>query len=248
MTSTPHFPRPLRFLAGAALLGGSLAQGDFKARMTGMIPEHNQVAEIMEFGYDEQIQEIHERFRQAERQDPRWFRDYRAAHADSAFLPYHVKFGVSAQEYERLLTDKGLRLIRTGRTARLAVTISGGKAIFQGGSGAEALKGIVLNLATGELRLPESNLVARPQVRSVGTRGDVLGLGSRSGWGWEISSTNPQSRVSVWANFTLMQFPNGTVLLAYKKAAIINNKYQPEIDLTLFYDKRGASSLKSRVQ
>ncbi|WP_157463467.1 hypothetical protein [Deinococcus pimensis] len=248
MMRAPRSPRTLRVLAVATLLSVSLAQNDFKARMTAMLPENNQVAEIMEFGYDQEIQNIQERFRQAERQDPRWFRDWRAAHADDPILPYHVKFGVSAQEYERLLTDKGLRLVRTGRTARLNVTVSGGRMIFQGGSGAEALKGIVLNLNTGELRVPESSVVARPQTRYVNGRGDVLGLGTRSGWGWEVSSANPQSRVNIWANFTLMQFSNGTVLLAFKKAALVDNRYQPEIDLTLFYDRKNVTSGRAGTQ
>lgn len=231
---------PLRALVGASLLSVALAQSDVKGRITAMLPDNGQAAEVMEVGLDDEIRDIQTRLRQAQRQDPRWFSSYSSSHAADPFLPYHPKFGITEREYERFLTDSGIRVVRSGRTARVNVTIVGGKAIFQGGVGAEALKGIVLNIATGELKLPEGPS-ARPHTVYVNGRTDDTGLGTRSGYGWKLSMSG-QNGMSIWANFNLVQLAGGAVLLAFNKVTVVNGRYQPEINLNLLFEKKSTFS------
>ncbi|WP_157448821.1 hypothetical protein [Deinococcus peraridilitoris] len=236
MISFPRLSRLLPTLLCGGLLSLALAQGDLRARLLAFMPDNGQVAEVMVWTPDPQIMAIKERIRQASQQDPRWFREYAAEHgADSP--PWHPKFGVSEGEYQRSLSPDWVRLERTGKTVRLLVVKTGNRVTFQGGVGAEALRGLSLDVASGELRTAEG-FTARPRTVNVAAKDDHLGLGARRGWSWQIEDVNLRTRTAVIANLGLQQLSNGGVLLAYNRGSTVDGKRQPEVSLALIYDKK----------
>jgi|GEM_PF-5974705 len=232
--------RPTLILLSATLAWAAPVQADLRSRLLALVPDTTQAAEILKWGVDPEIVVIRERITQAVRQDPAWFRDYSDLFPGRT-PPYHPKFGVSEGEYRRLLTESGVRLLKTGGAARVTVTVTSTRVTFQGGTnGAEVLKGITLNLTTGELRVPEG-FTAKPHSVSVNGQNDNVGLPSRTGWGWSIVGTNAQTKTVVRANLSLLQLETGEVLLAYNRASSVNHKPQPEVDLNLLYTKRNPS-------
>lgn len=237
MMLPPRLFRPLTALAGAALLGVVFGQSDFKSRMLAMLPENAQNAEVMAWVPDPEVVAIKERIRQAQQQDPRWFREYAAEHADDPVPPWHPKFGVTESEYARTLSPDWLHLEKTGKQVRLFLSRTGNKVVFQGGPGAEALRGLTLDVSTGEVRIPEG-FSAKPRTVDLSEKDDHIGLGARKGWGWSFEGVNLKTHVAVKANLNLLQLASGGVVLAYNRGSTLDFKRQPEVNLTLVYDKK----------
>lgn len=236
--------RFLPLLLGGVTLSLALAQGglgDMRARLQPLLPDHLQSADVMNWVPDAEVAAIKERIRQASRQDPRWFRDYAAEHSGESVLPWHPKFNVSESEYQRALSPDWVSVQKMGKSARLYMAKTSERVTFQGGPGAEVLRGLSLDLNTGELRTPDG-FVARPKAVNVPAVADTTGLGARRGWGWHIESVNLVTKTAVIANFNLLQLSSGAVVLAYNRGSTVDRKLQPQINLTLMYEKKSGVS------
>lgn len=243
MPIAPSF-RILPTLLAVALLGAALAQGDLRARLLAMLPDSAQSAQVLEYTQDPEYAALQERVDFAMRQDPLWFRDYLAQYQGQSRIPYNPKFGVNEREYLRYIGDccRGVRLTKNGKAVRLSISRSGNKVTFQGGGGADGLRGLTLDIVTGELRVPEG-FSARPH--PIIANDNALGLQPRKGWGWQITNSKASSRMSMWAGFSLLQFQNGTVLLSYHRQTSVGGQLQPELDLNVLYEKKNTPAART---
>lgn len=251
MHLSPHF-RPARVLLGAALLlpaligasvaGPAQAQLDLKARLLALLPEGTQAVNEMSWQRDPDLAAIELRMNQAVQSDPRWFREYFASHSADEQIPYHPKFGVTERDYVRYSEDPGVRLVKTGKLLKVTTIKQGNRLIFQGGAGTEMLRGVSLDLVSGELRIPEGYTAKSHAVNVVVAPGrvDAFGLPARKGWGWSINPTGAAGpgKTSVWARLTLVQFAGGPVLLSYNRAVVANGRQRPNETLDVMYEKK----------
>ncbi len=225
----------------AATLGLALAQGDYnRARVQGLLPQNGQGATMLLWTRQPQVEVISQRIAQAGRLDPAWFRAYFASVSPGAAPPYDARLnevGVSPQDYQLWLTFRSrVSLTDTGRQVRLNVVRSGNRVIFSPSPGTEALSGLSLDLASGELRTPEG-FSGKPHAVQVNAANDAFGIGARSGYGWAVQGSNPRTQNAIRANLTLVQLSDGGVLLSYNRVSILAGRTQPEVALNLRYQK-----------
>lgn len=231
--------RPFHALLGVAALGVALAQSDLRPRLGVMLPDGPQTVELLEWQPNNEVVVIRDRFLQAQRADPHWFRAYEDAHADEAVLPWHPKFGVTASDYQKYLTADRGSFVRTGKTTTLLLEKLGNKVIFRGGNGVEALRGLLLDLVSGELRLPEG-FKALPEPVSVNTSG--AGLAPRRGYAWHMEGADTTSKLVLRAQLSLLRFDDGSVLMSYNRVSAKNGKRLPSVDINVLYGKKAEVS------
>lgn len=147
--------------------------------------------------------------------------------------PYDPRFGVTPEEYARMVVFRNT-LSPTTRSVKLNVTRTERKVTFGQATGAEALRGISLDLMTGEMRLPEG-YVAKPHAVQVSAELDGTGLGARSGWGWKFQGSDPKTFNAIDASVSLMRLSSGSIVLTYNRISIVKGRLQPEVQLYLTY-------------
>ena len=231
--------RSFRVLLGAAVLGSALAQSDLKSRLMALLPGSVQSVELLEWQPNEEIVAIRERILQAQRADPRWFREYAASHEDQEVLPWHPKFGVSERDYQKYLSADRGHFAKTGKTTNLVMDKVGTKVIFRGGNGVEALSGLLLDLVSGELRLPEG-FTASPIPVNVSVSNS--GLGPRKGYAWHINGADTTAKLVLRVQLSLLQFADGSVLMSYNRASAKNSRPLPIVDINVLYGKKAEVS------
>lgn len=228
---------PARLTAAALVLAGvALAQGDLKAKLLALLPTSVQYASMLNWSRQPQIVSIEQRILRAGAQDPRWFRSYFASLQPGDTPAYDVRLGVSADEYKTWLVFKNSYRLQPVGTARFYVTRTGNKLVFNGSQGAESLRGLTIDLVTGELRTPEG-FGAQPHPVYVSAAQDQFGIGERSGWGWKVEGSNPTTKNAILANLNVWQLAGNGVLINYNRKSLINGARQAEIDLNLRYTK-----------
>lgn len=226
-------------LAALVLAGVALAQGDLKdlrSKMQALLPDGVQYASLLSWSRQPQIVSIEQRILRAGAQDPRWFRSYFASLQPGETPAYDTRLGVSADEYKTWLVFKNSYRLQPVGMARMSVSRSGNKLTFSGSQGAEALRGLTIDLATGELRTPEG-FGGPPHPVYVSAAQDQVGIGERSGWGWKVEGSNPATKNAILANLNVWQLSNNEVLINYNRKSLINGARQAEIDLNLRYTK-----------
>ncbi len=232
--------RSFRVLFGAAVLSVALAQSDLRSRLTAMLPNSSpQSVELLEWQANDEIVAIRDRILQAQRADPRWFRAYEDAHAGEDVLPWHPKFGVTPGDYQKYLSADRGSFVKTGRVTNLLLDKLGNKIIFRGGSGIEALRGLLLDVVSGELQLPEG-FKAMPEPVSVNVRS--AGLAPRRGYAWHMEGADTTNKLVLRAQLSLLRFDDGSVLLSYNRVSAKNGKRLPSVDVNVLYDKKAEVS------
>lgn len=224
-----------------ASAGLALAQGEYnRARVQALLPAPGQDAALLAWTRNAQVEVISERIAQAGRLNPVWFRAYFASVVPGSSPAYDSHLGdagVSPEDYQLWLKFRNkISLQATGESVRLNVTRSGNKVVFGGAPGAEALKGLTLDLASGELRTPEG-FSAKPRAVQVSADQDQFDIGARSGYGWTVQGSDPKTQNAIRATLNMFQLANGQVLLSYNRRSIVAGRLQADVDLNLLYGK-----------
>ncbi|WP_148234844.1 hypothetical protein [Deinococcus maricopensis] len=209
----------------------ALAQTDYRARLTALLPASGQAARVMEWRTTAAgVALIQDRLATTA---PNLLDNFAASVRVGKVPPYDPRYGVTPEEYARLVVFRNT-LATTGRSVKLNVTRTDRKLTFGQAAGAEALRGISLDLVSGEMRLPEG-YVARPHAVQVSADVDGTGLGARSGWGWKFQGSDPKTFNAIDASVSLMRLSSGSVVLTYNRISIVKGRLQPEVQLYLTY-------------
>lgn len=224
----------------AVSAGLALAQGDYnRVRVQAMLPAPGQEATVLAWARNAQVEVISERIAQAGRLNPAWFRAYFASVVPGSTPGYDQHLGdagVTPADFQLWLKFRNKISLQPVGSLRLNITRSGNKVLFGSAPGSEALKGLTLDLATGELRTPEG-FSGKARSVQVSAGDDQFDIGARSGYGWTVQGSDPRLQNAIYATLNMFQLANGQVLLSYNRRSIVAGRYQPEVDLNLLYDR-----------
>ena len=149
---------------------------------------------------------------------------------------YDERLGITRAEFQRylyLIFSKTLE--PSGRTVKLALTREGSRLSFGDAGGASALKGLSIDLSSGELTTVEG-FSARPRSVQISLAQDATGMGASSGLAWDVRGSNPRSQNALQGHLSLLQYGGGQVLLSYNRVSILKGRIS-EDSVTLMYRK-----------
>ena len=149
---------------------------------------------------------------------------------------YDERLGITQAEFQRylyLIFSKTLE--PSGRTVKLALTREGSRLSFGDAGGASILKGLSIDLSSGELTTAEG-FSARPRSVQISPAKDATGMGASSGLAWDVRGSNPRSQNALQGHLSLLQYGGGQVLLSYNRVSILKGRIS-EDNVTLMYRK-----------
>ncbi|MBZ9713880.1 hypothetical protein [Deinococcus multiflagellatus] len=135
---------------------------------------------------------------------------------------YDERLNISPEEFRKYVVFQET-LVSTGKTFRLAVTRDATRVTFGDGPSMNGvLRGVSVDLKTGEMRSPEG-FTARPA--TVPANDDPnRGLEVKTGFQWRIFGSNATQGRGVNGTLTLLHLSSGRIVLAYKRNSMMDNK------------------------
>ncbi|MHA0042187.1 hypothetical protein [Deinococcus daejeonensis] len=135
---------------------------------------------------------------------------------------YDKRLNISAEDFKRYIVFQNT-LASTGKTFRLTVSRDATRVSFGDGPYMNGvLKGVSIDLKTGEMRGPEG-FSARPVAVPANDDPD-RGLLVRSGFQWRMNGNNAQIGNGVRGTLNLLHLGSGRVLLSYTRKSMIDRK------------------------
>jgi hypothetical protein len=147
---------------------------------------------------------------------------------------YDERVGISRTELQNLLIFQKT-LEPSGRQTRLAVSQSGTRLVFGDISGASILKGMSIDLQSGELST-QDGFTAKPRGVQISATQDGTGMGASTGIAWDIKGSNARTFNAINGHLSLLQFGSGQVLLSYRRVSLIKAHISEE-SVNLLYRK-----------
>ncbi|TSA86394.1 hypothetical protein FNU79_06960 [Deinococcus detaillensis] len=234
-----HFRRILPALSLCCLLGGLTAwsgaatfqttgQGvptsvnDWRSKLGPLLPQTGQLAQIMETRAKFSMTEVRRRVLDAGG-DPRLL-DQMQVSAERGVAPlYDKRVKISENDFRRYLVIQQ-ELQVSGKVVRLSISRSGNRLTFGDAGGTALLRGISLDLETGDLRFPEG-FSAKPEALNISAIQAASAedpLGKRSGYVWNVRGSNPFTLNALNGHFALLSLGDGSVLVSYNRNGILN--------------------------
>lgn len=213
-------------LSGAGVLGrpGEAAAGltplpaGWQARLSALVPQPGQVAQLMEQRASMTIVELQQRVTTVGGSRDA-LRAVMASVQKGDRPSYDERLGISREEFQQYVVFQPV-LSPSGKSLKLPVSRDGNRLKFGDAPGlGGVLRGLVLDLGTGELRVPEG-FSGRPRSVSASTAPDRT-LDIRGGFVWTVKGTNPATQNAVDGNLQLLQLPGGQVILSYSRLSIL---------------------------
>lgn len=149
---------------------------------------------------------------------------------------YDERLGITQAEFQRylyLIFSKTLE--PSGKSVKLALSREGNRLSFGDTGGASVLKGLSIDLSSGELTTVEG-FSARPRAIQISPAQDATGMGASSGLAWDVRGSNPRNQNALNGHFSLLQYSGGQVLLNYSRTSILKGRIS-EDNVTLMYRK-----------
>ena len=158
---------------------------------------------------------------------------YILGQADKGLKPtYDERLGIARDEFQRYLIFRNT-LKQSSRSIRLNITRSGNRLTFGDTAGASILKGLSIDLNSGDLTT-QDGFSARPTMVQASAAKDITGMGASNGVAWDVKGSKPSNALQ--GHLSLLQFAGGQILLSYQRVAIINSRFT-EGNINLLYRK-----------
>ncbi|PTA67679.1 hypothetical protein C8263_11235 [Deinococcus arcticus] len=153
--------------------------------------------------------------------DPAVLRQIAVSAARGVPPVYDERLNITREEFKKYVVFQET-LASTGKTFRLSVTRDAGRVTFGDGPSMNGvLRGVSVDLKTGEMRSPEG-FSARPV--SVPPNDDPSrGLEVRTGFQWRIFGNGSAGR-AVNGTLSLLQLNSGRIVLAYTRNSMLDYK------------------------
>lgn len=195
---------------------------DWRSRLAALLPQTGQAAQIMETRARFSMTEVRRRVLDAGG-DARLL-DQMQVSAERGVVPlYDRRVKISEDDFRRYLVIQQ-ELQPSGKTVRLSVLKSGNRLTFGDAGGTALLRGISLDLDTGDLRFPEG-FSAKPEALNISALQAAAAedpLGKRSGYVWNVRGSNPFTLNALNGHFALLSLSDGSVLISYNRNGILN--------------------------
>ncbi|GAA5534624.1 MULTISPECIES: hypothetical protein [Deinococcus] len=134
-------------------------------------------------------------------------------------LEYDERLGITQEEFRRYVVFPSV-LAPTGKTARLNVVREGNRLKFGDTPGLNGvLRGLVLDLGTGELHTPEG-FGSKPRPVPPSTAPDRT-IDIRGGFEWNVKGNSPVTQNGVKGQLQLLQLAGNQVILKYYRFSML---------------------------
>ncbi|WP_245558009.1 hypothetical protein [Deinococcus apachensis] len=135
---------------------------------------------------------------------------------------YDERLNISREEFQQYLVFQPV-LTPSGRSLKLPVTREGNRLKFGDVPGLRGvLRGLTLDLVTGELRTPEG-FTGKPRLVTASTAPD-RSIDIRGGFVWSVKGTNPATQNALDGQLQLLQLPGSQVILSYSRTSILHGR------------------------
>lgn len=147
---------------------------------------------------------------------------------------YDERLGITREEFKRYLVIQQ-ELVSSGKTVRLPLTRDASRLTFGDVQGLEGvLKGVSIDLKTGEIRVPEG-YTARPISVAPNTAADSK-LPVKSGFQWKVKGSDSTIGNGINGTLNLLQLDDDQIILSYKRTSMIGRKLSVG-EIILSYDR-----------
>ncbi|WP_235183135.1 hypothetical protein [Deinococcus phoenicis] len=195
----------------ATPLAATLSPG-WQGRLAALLPQPGQVVQLMEQRPSLAFVELQQRVTTVGGSRDA-LRALMLSAAKGEPLEYDARLGITQEEFRRYVVFRPV-LTPTGKTARLNVVREGNLLKFGDAPGLNGtLRGLVLDLNSGELRTPEG-FGSKPRAVSPGTAPDRT-LDIRGGFEWNVKGNSPVTQNGVKSQLQLLQLPGNQVVFTY---------------------------------
>ncbi len=193
----------------------------WQSRIAALLPQAGQTVTLLERRPSISTLELEWRVASAGG-DPEVLRQITLNAARGIAPTYDKRLNVSQEDFKRYIVFQNT-LASTGKTFRLNVSRDVGRVTFGDAAYMNGvLKGVSIDLKTGEMRGPEG-FTARPVAVPANDDPD-RGLLVRSGFQWRMIGNNAQIGNGVRGTLNLLQLATGRVVLSYSRKSMIDRK------------------------
>ncbi|WP_246580563.1 hypothetical protein [Deinococcus aestuarii] len=218
--------QPLLALAvtvtGALALAGTASlpsPGGWAARLGALLPQPGQIVQFMEQQPRLTLVALQQQVTRAGG-SPDALRAVMVSAAKGQKPAYDERLGITRTEFERYLVFQPV-LTATGKVLKLPLSREGNRLRFGDAPGlGGVLRGLVLDLTTGELRTPEG-FATRPRPIPVSAAPDRT-LDIRGGYEWVVKGNSPVTQNGVNGQLQLLQLAGGQVVFSYYRLSMMH--------------------------
>ncbi|ACO47233.1 Conserved hypothetical protein, precursor [Deinococcus deserti VCD115] len=153
--------------------------------------------------------------------DPQALNQVMASAQRGEMPAYNERLGISKKEFLSYLVFQPT-LASTSRTLRLAVNRDSNRVSFGDAPGMNGiLKGVSIDLRTGEMRGPEGFTAKATSVAPSNAADRLLDV--RSGFQWNIRGNNAGTGNGVRGVLNLLQLSSGDIILSYTRTSMLHS-------------------------
>ncbi|ABF46376.1 hypothetical protein Dgeo_2082 [Deinococcus geothermalis DSM 11300] len=209
VTSTP---------VGAASSVENLPAG-WQSKLAALVPQPGQLVQLMERRSSLAFVELQQRVAMAGGSRDA-LRAVMLSVAKGEAPTYDERLGISRQEFQQYVVFQPT-LVATGRSLKLPLTRDGNRLKFGDAPGLNGvLRGLVLDLGTGELRTPEG-FGTRPRAVVPSTAPDRT-LDIRGGFEWTVKGNSPVTQNGISGQLQILQLGGSQVILSYSRLSMLH--------------------------
>ena len=218
----PLFPLLVALQLATSLVSPGLAfqnpLSDLRGKLSALLPTSGIIAQVLEARAGISVVELQQRVLQGGG-DLKILASVVGQIQSGSVPSYDERLGITRTEFQRFLIFRNT-LEPSGRTVRLSVLRDAAHVAFTDTQGsANTLKGLVIDLSTGELTTAEG-FTARPRPVQLSVAQDTSGLGISGGFAWDVKGSNPRTQNALQGHLSLLQISGGQVLLSYNRVVI----------------------------
>ncbi|MDB5046896.1 MAG: hypothetical protein JWQ08_2946 [Deinococcus sp.] len=147
---------------------------------------------------------------------------------------YDARLGITQDEFKSYLVFKQ-SIAPSGKSLKLPVVRDNGRLTFGDTAGMKGvLKGVNIDLKTGELRVPEG-FSARPSAVMPNSNPDRA-LDVKVGYQWRVRANDPVTQNGINGELTLLMLSSGQIILSYNRLSMLRGRID-EGELILGYSR-----------
>lgn len=219
------------------LFAEDVRQDSPAAAIASCIPTAPFKASLMRLAFDKSAEDISKRFNDALASSPEWFQSYMADNAGVKPLPYHKNFGITEEEYNKMLKSfESRHLERIKELDVIAGQTADGMIRLECPALGKAFCGIVIDPKTGKLSTPVLAIDKMDAKRS-GTMADGNPFGDWQGISWKGNEAKPEKGLFKSVSFVAGRSTNaGALFIAYRVKVMEANKIKANYESILQFE------------
>jgi len=217
----------------ATTQGSTPLPAGWQAKLAALLPQAGQTTQILERRSSLSLFELQRRVTNVGG-SPDALRTVIVTVSQGKAPVYDARLGITQDEFKRYLVFQQ-SLAPSGKTLKLPVTRDNVRLTFGDTAGMNGvLRGVSIDLKTGELRVPEG-FSTRPSAVMPSTNPDRT-LDVKLGYQWRVRANDPVTQNGVNGELTLLLLNSGQIILSYNRLSMLRGRID-EGELILGYTR-----------